>query len=133
MLPIIEREARKVRRWALDNGAPDDLYCWCAICSVELFKRLTARNLKVEFVMTHSGWEYHCFLLWNDYIVDVTASQFCNDKKMRIFEKEKGKGNWFWDMRPRYASIYSDIKEIEHALNSWPDEQNPFKRFGECG
>lgn len=71
-----------VRNWAQDlaeeqNYNAEDLLGWCAIASAELHKRLKSFGVKSTICMSNvSGAGYHCFVMVEDHIVDVTATQF---------------------------------------------------------
>lgn len=125
--------ARKIQAWALSEGAPEDLNCWCAICSFKLFKRL--KHLRPIFCATYNNRLQisHCFLECEDFIIDVTASQFLPSSQLyKIFcfptypYQDQNHKHWFWD----YENMdFRSTKEydIDHYMKRWPDDQNPFK------
>ena len=71
-----------VRNWAQDraeeeNYNTEDLNGWCAIASAELHKRLKSFGIKSTICLADCwGCGYHCFVMVEDHIVDVTATQF---------------------------------------------------------
>jgi hypothetical protein len=56
---------------------PDDLQGWCAIASAELQRRLNIEGIEAKIHMWVSSWqECHCFVVVEDHVIDVTATQF---------------------------------------------------------
>jgi hypothetical protein len=72
----VRRIAHAARKWAEEyaeeHGKCSDLMCLCAIASAELHKRL--RAAKIPSVIIEN--KYHCFVLIEDKVVDITATQF---------------------------------------------------------
>jgi len=70
------------RAWSQEKAErtrynPDDLQGWCAISAAELHKRLISEGIDADIHMWQSEWgECHCFCVVDDYVVDVTATQF---------------------------------------------------------
>lgn len=72
--------ATDVRFWtegkaAFANYNPNDLMGWCAIASAELFRRLKNAGVDAEIHMS-TEWNAHVFLIVEDHVIDVTATQF---------------------------------------------------------
>jgi len=128
---ILIREAKSVYDWARRNGGDEDLSCWCAICSFELFKRFRRQKLRPTFYQVSDGYEGHCFVFCLGYIVDVTARQFIYELKNIEVRKDNPDRYWFWetesfdDIEVRKAHL---IYQIKRLLRDWPIEQNPFER-----
>jgi hypothetical protein len=85
VLPI----ANRVRKWAeikakKANKHPDDLCGWCAISSAHLFREMANEGLKPELHYVDKDWVSHCFVVVDDYVVDVTATQFTDFKNKKI-------------------------------------------------
>jgi len=72
--------ATDVRYWAEGRASDDrpDLLGWCARASAELFKQLKAEDIDAEIHVWTAGVgeEAHVFVVVDDHIVDVTATQF---------------------------------------------------------
>ena len=58
------------------NYNPGSLLGWCAIASAELHNRLTMEGIPAEIHMWVGEMYCHCFCVVNNFVVDVTASQF---------------------------------------------------------
>ena len=136
----ITKIAKQVRHWALDQeGSSDDLAYWCAICSAEIFKRLRREGLKPTFCEVNDGndilgfWpsESHCFVLCNDYLVDVTATQFDKPKSIYLFKaNQPPEAEWFWQTETdeHFQVLKSNSpQKLKKHLHDWPTEQNPYK------
>ena len=73
--------ALEVRAWAEDHATKAghtiiDLNGWCAIASAELHNRLKRLDIQSELHMAMEEIGCHVFVMVDDYIVDVTATQF---------------------------------------------------------
>lgn len=112
----VEAIAFDVRYWAegRDELGDGSLLGWCARASAELFKRLLAEGIVSEI----HAWEIeegssHVFLVVDEHIVDVTASQFWefkNDEVLIMHHKEA------------LAWKYFHTKQVFHtpeALRAW--------------
>ena len=107
---------------------PGDLLGWCAIASGELHKRLKSFGIKSTICMSESDAHgHHCFVMVEDYVVDVTATQF--DEYMTvpilIMHSKEAEVNDF----------HVPIKEFgtgkalrQHQLrDKWPSKQLAYK------
>ena len=123
----IKTIARSVRKWAEktygnSNYFTKSLSGLCAICSYRLFLKLKEKGISSEFVNNY--WSQHCFVLVDNYIVDVTATQFCYEKKMpKVLVKRLDKVNdrEIWSIGDRAR----DPNHIRKILKQWPKEQQP--------
>lgn len=86
------------RKWkkAADRPTPEEanLGGWCVLASKTLFLALRARHIPCE-LRFGSG---HCYLVYGDYIVDVTATQFGVKDRVAVVkvEDEATTRNTFW-------------------------------------
>lgn len=118
--------AKQVRTWAEKkaedaNYNPDNLCGWCAIASGQLFKRLQADGIAAE-IHINSG---HTFLVVEDHIVDITATQFHefgNKPVLIIHQKEIDENeHWFY----AETKVFKSIAKL-HAFQvkeKWPAKQ----------
>jgi len=120
--------ARTVRSAAIRHpNACYDLSCWCAICSFHIFKKIRNIRKKVYFAMVAlPDGEAHCFVNYDNKIVDVTATQFREREAVVIGDIESvfSSKKWYWDKS--LMRKFSSIKSIQKALEEWPANQNPF-------
>jgi len=128
----IKRIASKVRHWAKNrDDCYQDLWGWCGVCSVKIFKELQKIGKNPEFVMIKKEHvrSSHCIVICDGYIIDVTATQFGNDRAVNVIPVvhiDSGKYNfWYWDYQSAFF-IGSDINIIKTKFKSWSDRQNPF-------
>ena len=116
-----------------DIGDPKDLACYCAIGSKILKLLAEKHNYKVTFVQGQYGSYYitsdpthvnHCWVIYNNKIVDITATQFGIKDPVHVVDLKEAK-HYFpvfhhdridkdWgDQNPkRYHSI---VKLVENA------------------
>lgn len=106
-----------------------NLECKCAIASQLIWKALNKRGYQAIFAI-HRGRDHqyspnrytcHCFVLCNDYLIDITATQFMKVDKVLV-KKHRHESYW---MISQTANTLSGIKEL---LSSWPPEQQ-LKKF----
>lgn len=116
--------AEEVRVWGEILEANDicfeNLRGLCAICSVELFVRLQERGFKPLFCLN----SMHAFIIVDDHIVDVTATQFryFDNKKILILHREDST-HTAHDIDSECDNI-DDIIETLDEVN-WPDLMHP--------
>lgn len=99
--------ARNVRQWAEKNATKyeayeDDLCGMCGIATTKLSHELLKKGIKHKLILvdaTESTGEEHCFIYVNNYIVDVTATQFGKDTKVCIVHKDDVTDEWYWQLR----------------------------------
>lgn len=101
-----------------DNiGDPYDLGCYCAISSY--FLRYLARHFGYHLKMVEGAafdsnidFTNHCWLVYNDKVIDITATQFGCQKKVNIVRV----GNQNYHERKR---------STEKGFWKWPEDQSP--------
>lgn len=103
-----KRILKATRKWGEEISAyrPDyydsGLGGLCAIVSKELFARLRAEGLDCEIAYNTK----HCFVLYKNRVIDLTATQF-NKPRIHIFSiKGRDKGNW------TIKKTFTNIKEL---------------------
>ena len=120
--------ATDVRYWAEGRAEALDLNGWCAIASAELFKKLKQQDIPAEihYSLDDDGESCHVYLLVDDHIVDVTATQFRQFKEQPIVI-----------MHAKSAEVYDFYKtyQVFHSVEAlrkyqkkqrWPAEQVAF-------
>lgn len=126
--------ARTVRHKAqIHKDSNYDLGCWCAICSFHIFKKIKNKGEKVYFaVVSQESKGAHCFVLYKNKMIDVTATQFNEIEAVIIadFSDIQNSKRWFWDKN--HMNKLASVKSIEKELKEWPEEQNPFKVDFSC-
>jgi hypothetical protein len=132
---ILVREAQSVYDWARRFNDDEELGCWCAICSYEVFKRLRRAKLNPTFVQVWdgNGYDGHCFVECQGYIVDVTARQFIGNLRS-VEVRYNNPGYWFWVRNSQInKSVHkaNTTSQIQKLVKDWPSEQNPFKNWKE--
>lgn len=126
--------AVEVRSWAEElarkRGHSDDydLNGFCAIASAELLKRLKKEMIPAEIRLAASWYGSHAYVVVEDYIVDVTATQFSEMRgKTVVIQHEKELEHlWYY----KNDHVFVDPKKLRKAQIAWewPQEQIAFAR-----
>ena len=117
--------AKDVREWAenyaFENDFPDDLCGVCAIASGELWRRLADARIKSQIYRDYE--HSHCFIVCDNHIVDVTASQFGQENIVikHVNDRTDKEINYYWNM----AKFYNTVKDfkIYQTKVKWAKEQ----------
>jgi hypothetical protein len=125
VLPI----ANDVRAWAEAKAvkrdgyrAATDLCCWCAIASAELHRRLTASEVVAELHMAQDSMGCHVYVVVDDHVVDVTATQFMgNHPKVVLKHMREAEAKWYWQT----ADVFLNAVELRkhQQRTKWPSSQ----------
>jgi hypothetical protein len=96
-----------------------DLCGACFIASFEFADYLWSRGVKVKLVMN----EFHCFLIKDGYIIDITATQFgCKNKV--LIQKHYKTDSKCWSTDIGFTKV---SKRLIREATSWPKYQIPKK------
>lgn len=125
VLPI----ARRVREWTQHKADrarynPHNLCGWCAISAAQLFRELSRENIGAELHYV-SG---HCFVVVDDYVVDVTATQFTKfeNVEINILHHREAEHYWYYKTEHRFDS---PTKLREHQIKKcWPKREICYTR-----
>jgi hypothetical protein len=112
------KEVRKFIKWYAKRdgnriGNSRDLEGWCAIASSFLVKKLKERKIKAEFVKGSFKHGSHCWIECENYIIDLTATQFSSITKKVFITLKNDK---------RYRNRVNPKKVIEE-LSSWREQK----------
>ena len=121
--------ATDVRYWAEGRSRNDDLEGWCAIASAELFRRLKREEIPAEihYCMDQKDLQScHVYLVVDDYVVDVTATQFTQfrDKPVVIMHSREAEVYDFYNTNMVFRSA-EDLRAYQKKLR-WPADQVAF-------
>lgn len=121
--------AENVRNWTEIKAErakynPHDLCGWCAISAAQLFRELRKESINAELHYV-SG---HCFVVVDDYIVDVTATQFAEfkDKKINIIHTKEAEQHWFYTAEKVFAHP-AQLRKYQ-LEEQWPRRQIAYTR-----
>lgn len=92
-----------------------DFCCACAVCSYTLTKVLKAEGFNAKFVIGEYVGLPHAFVVVDNHIVDITATQFGLD---RVNVEDYPSNNYVVKYK-----LYSDLKK---ELSYWTKDQVPF-------
>lgn len=127
----VYQQAKDVRQWAWELATQIDrnnrLAGWCAVCSTELWHRLEAVGISAEL-------HFHCdrmvgshvFLLVDNHIIDITATQFDEFRHVPIviIPSYEGKNYSFYATK----KVFHRADKLRSYIVSqdWPPNQTPF-------
>jgi hypothetical protein len=118
--------ARAVREWAEERAAQfgdsdPQLSCYCAIASAKFSMLLTAEGIKhrIGMAWTHIGG--HAFILIDNWIIDVTATQFGEDEKVLVRHAHATRLPWYHRVKRTFLSARTLIQWQQKA--KWPEDQ----------
>ncbi len=123
-IATIRAVAVAVRCWAKALQRKLGLWCsnlsgMCGICAYELFTRLKKKRFKVIVAI---GW-HHAFVVWRDYVIDVTATQFKPHLPAVCCVRDGLDKEYFWEARYKAIETHADAKR---RFRSWERAQSPF-------
>lgn len=124
----IKRCAEVVRYWA-ESKVKDfekDLNGWCGICSAELWYQLKDFGIDAEIRMGSDEDGSHIYLVVDDHIVDVTATQFSEFSDVPILiMHERQAQHWFHESSDFFFSPLA-LRKMQ-VSNRWPLSQIAYK------
>ena len=131
MLDQVKVIAQDVRNWVEAQAQqkkfnPEYLHGWCAIASAELYKKLVAEGHSAELHMHENEDWCHVFLVTDEHVVDVTATQFLElrDTPIYIAHMKEAMQYSFYDTTRVFNSAAALRKYQKQA--KWPVEQTAF-------
>lgn len=132
--------AKEVRKWTesqhrirlgYDMEVEDldlhfDLNGWCAIASAELHNRMSLAGISAKIHMAEIDMGCHVFLNVEDYVVDVTATQFSEHRrdKILVIHSREAEMNWFHS--PDRTFLNSKKLRAYQIKKGWPQDQVAF-------
>lgn len=130
--------ARAARAWAEERSDAaesysEDLCGWCAIASAQLHREFVRQDIPAEIHMWEEnpggrGW-CHVFLVVEDHIVDVTATQFSEfaDESVVILPYNSAKKHYFYKTTKTFVSANALRKH--QRVSGWPQHQTAYGKY----
>lgn len=125
-MDLVRKTAESVRSWCIENmhqlnkrGYDKHLTGMCAIASAKLFDRLEQLGYTPTIGIAELDDSSHVFVLVDDFIVDVTATQFGRNSVEIIHSKLAT--DWYWQLHYECYSIKELLKHQKR--NGWPSYQ----------
>ena len=126
-LARVHEIALEVRSWceneAEKSDRPDSLMGYCAIASAELFRRLERANIFAEIHMQSNHCGSHVYLVVDDHVVDVTATQFGEFRyqPVVIIHYKEAEQHYFYESQEIFGTP-KDLRKFQ-AKTGWPNNQ----------
>lgn len=120
---------RAVRRWGdrkcLTLGSDKTLWGLCLICSCIIFRLFEEEGFKPQIGMGDLLDGGHAFVVVDNTVYDVTATQFINYGK--LFDKITVMDSVSFYKRLAFSQInrYDTIREAKKIASNWPLNQFP--------
>ena len=125
--------AREVRAWTemQDNKKhypTKDLNGWCAIASAQLARRLTIEEIPHRICMAEDPIGCHVFLIVEDHVVDVTATQFMAYEKepVVIIHEREASARWYYQVHKEFSTP-AELRKYQRKMG-WPSDQTAWPR-----
>lgn len=120
-LKEIREIAKDVRTWcekvALKHNFDNDLGGFCGVASGALFLKLKESGFSAQIIES----DCHAFVIHNNYLIDVTATQF--RKRKICIRKVSGVKENFW----KIEIVHNSIKTFILSQKNWPEENRFIK------
>lgn len=126
---MVFQQAKRVRRFIkrlAKERQGGDLVGFCAIASAELFRQLKKAGVDhIELAMWINQYnDAHVFLLWQDFVVDITATQFGHSWTRAVeIRPLKEAISLLEKWQPLYTFKDPDDLRRDQLENGWPEEQ----------
>lgn len=120
-LELITQLAEKAREWAEKEQEKNpksfkkNLTGLCAKANSYLFSLLKENQIESHIVINN----YHCFLLYEGYVIDVTATQF--GEKRILIEEYPNMNYWAYKKELVFSSVEALLKYQKKS--GWKSEQ----------
>lgn len=128
---IVESIALQARYWAeahadSQGGNGDTLSGWCAIASAKLHDLLTEQGIDATISVWNSSWGSHVFLIVDDHVVDITATQFSEfvTQPVVIMHQKQAETFEFYQSDIELATP-NDLRRYQKK-NRWPNAQTAY-------
>ena len=129
---IIRSIAREVREWAehrdqLEPFPTNDLGGMCAIASGRLWRKLTQSGIHATIHLAETIGYAHCYVVVDDYVLDVTATQFAEFRRepiVYIHTKEAEAFDYY-----NTTKVFNSSKQLREYQKKmrWPVDQTCFE------
>ena len=124
----VQSIALEVRAWTEAAAAQKgeirtDLNGWCAIASGELHKRLVKAKVRAELHMALDEIGCHVYVVVEDHVVDVTATQFREFKHDPVVIKHHKEIEHIWFYQS--GEVFHSAKDLRkyQLREGWPNDQ----------
>lgn len=126
-LRAITSAARWVRNWAEENhhvfGHDKDMCGMCAIASGMLHLRLADRGISSTLILNELGFGSHVFLVVDNLVVDVTATQFegFETADVVVMSRQQAADHEWWSGGVEIDNV-KDLHQRQKE-GRWPESQ----------
>lgn len=125
--------AQRVRNWCQEKAEwseynADDLNGWCAIAAAQLHRELAKRDIKSDIHMYDQYGDCHVFVVVDDHVIDVTATQFREFRhKPVVLLHQKEADNYRFYRSDRVFNSVQALRAHQYA-DGWNSRQIAYER-----
>lgn len=124
--------AKRVRTWTKErakkaNYNPHDLTGWCAISAAYLFRELQKEGIESS-IHVKDYENCHCFVVVDDYVVDVTATQFSEFRNNPIVIMHIKEAEAYSFYATEKVFKFPDELRAHQLRTKWPKRQIAYTR-----
>lgn len=125
-LKKIRSALKRLGRTANSDINSYDLSCACAISAYITFLYFKKRGYKPVFKYSTENFDFaHCWIQFNGYSLDLTATQFDSiyyEEILFLPTSEMRRTHGIY----KGASTYTNLSAVRPMFKDWSDSQNPF-------
>jgi hypothetical protein len=131
---LIRSIAHQVRQWCeekdqLEKHPTETLGGWCAIAAAHLWRELQRKGIEARIGLADCKWYSHCYVIVDDHIVDVTATQFKQFRDLHVVilhEREAAIYEFY-----NTTETFSDARKLRKFQKKarWPNEQICYEEY----
>lgn len=125
--------AQRVRNWCQEKADwsdynADDLNGWCAIAAGQLHRELSKLGIRSTIHMYDQYGECHVFVVVDDHVVDVTATQFreFSHKPVVLMHMKEAEVYEFYRSDRIFDSVHA-LRQHQRA-DGWNSRQIAYER-----
>ena len=109
--------ARNVRMWIEEQDdlliePTGDLRGWCAIASAVLWRELKENDILADIHLWYTKHYFHVFLSIDDYIIDITATQFGHHESVVIKHHREAEVKEYWTVKETFKNV-NDLRRFQ--------------------
>lgn len=128
VLPV----AKRVRLWTEQQAKKSrynqkNLLGWCAISSAQLFRELKNEGVDAR-IHVKDYYNCHCFVVVDDHVVDVTATQFTEFKNSPIVIMHIKEAEQYGFYNTDEVFEFPDQLRTHQLKTKWPKKQIAYTR-----
>jgi len=134
-LMLIRSIASQCRQWCedrdqLERNPTGNLGGWCAVASGHLWRELRRKGINSEIHLANVGSRYsHCYVMLEDYVVDITASQFREFRDLSVVFLHEREAQIYEFYRTTEVFESAGMLRKFQKKHRWPEHQICYEEY----